>query len=332
MAITYNNSSIDTPVLLLMYNRPDLALNVFESIKKAKPSKLYFAIDGPKNDIDIELVNQCKDIIKMVDWECEVKTLFRTKNLGCKKAVSEAITWFFEHEDKGIILEDDCLPDPTFFNYCDELLKYYEDDLSVGHISGSNFVDIYNPAESYYFSNYSYVWGWATWRRAWKLYSSNIEEIQPLLTNKLPVQNHLSIRENIYWKERILKTYFNKIDTWDYQWLYCMWKYNLKSIVPTQNMISNIGFDERATHTFRLIDGLSNKTRLGIKFILHPQNGKINFTLDRKSFSNIFKQNIILQFYLAYKKLVYIWISKLKIYIQEQQKAPKHHWAFRIFM
>ncbi len=159
-----------TPILFLIFNRPDTTKRVFESISRVKPTKLYIAADGArKNKVgEVLLCQETRNIIELIDWECEIKTLFRTENLGCKIAVSSAIDWFFENEEQGIILEDDCLPHPSFFGYCETLLNYYKDDLRIGHIGGDNFQKGKKRGEgSYYFSQYYFIWGWAIWKLAW---------------------------------------------------------------------------------------------------------------------------------------------------------------------
>jgi hypothetical protein len=168
----------NTPVLFLIFNRPNTTEQVFEAIAKAKPRCLFVAADGPRTDKEgeAEKCQAVRDIIKRVDWDCEVKTLFREQNLGCKEAVSSAITWFFEQVEEGIILEDDCLPSDSFFSFCAELLEKYRDDKRIMMISGDNFQDgIQRGDASYYFSSVPWIWGWATWRRAWRLYDREMQ-------------------------------------------------------------------------------------------------------------------------------------------------------------
>ncbi len=162
-----------SPVLFLVFNRPDSTRKVFDAIRSARPPKLYITADGPRPDrpAEAKLCSEVRAIASAVDWPCEVKTLFRESNLGCKAGVSSGITWFFSHEDEGIILEDDVLPVPTFFNFCDEMLERYRDDARVSMISGCNLIsNHFSPKQSYFFSRYNLIWGWATWRRAWQHY------------------------------------------------------------------------------------------------------------------------------------------------------------------
>lgn len=168
---------MNCPVLFLIFNRPDTTRKVFAEIRRAKPARLYIAADGPRKErtTDIALCEQTRDIINEIDWPCQSYTLYRKENLGCKLAVSSAINWFFEREESGIILEDDCLPHPTFFKFCEIMLERYKDDTRVMHIGGSNFQEgMIRGDGDYYYSKWTPVWGWASWRRAWKNYDVNM--------------------------------------------------------------------------------------------------------------------------------------------------------------
>ena len=244
------NDYIDTPVLFLIFNRPEQTKKVFETIRKAKPKQLFIASDGPRegNERDVELNKAVKDIVEEVDWDCNVKKLYRQKNLGCGKAVSEAITWFFHHVQKGIVLEDDCYPDLTFFSFCEELLKVYEADSRIFQISGSNFqYGIKRGNGDYYFSKLPQMWGWASWKRAWKFYQFDIDYEDRIITSTFPGKSLEGVRNE--W----LKVFrdFNKgmIDTWDYQWMFAVWKMDGLVIVPNKSLVYNIGFGDDATHT-----------------------------------------------------------------------------------
>jgi hypothetical protein len=175
---------LQTPVLFVIFNRLDTTNIVFKAIRKAQPKKLYIAADGPRpgNVSDEEKCTSIRKLVINVDWDCELKTLFREENLGCGLGPASAYDWFFEHEEEGIILEDDCLPDPSFFIYCQELLEKYRHDTKIMHITGSNFQKGWQNDEdySYYFSSYPHEWGWATWRRAWKLYDFKVQKYPEL--------------------------------------------------------------------------------------------------------------------------------------------------------
>jgi hypothetical protein len=242
-------SPLKTPVLFLIFNRLETTKKVFEEIRKAKPPKLYIASDGPREYKvgELEKVKAVRDyVLNNIDWDCEVKTLFREKNLGCGRAVSGAITWFFENEEMGIILEDDCLPSQSFFWFCEELLKRYKDDMRIWHIGGCNFQDGKKRGEGdYYFSVINHVWGWASWANRWKYYDFELKNIN----DDRFIENYWEGFALKYWK-KIFWTMKNlEIDTWDYQWTFTMWYYKGLAILPNVNLISNIGFGQDATHT-----------------------------------------------------------------------------------
>lgn len=263
---------LNTAVLFLVFNRLDTTKQVFEAIRQAKPPRLYVAADGARSikEGEAEKVQAVRDyIMQNIDWECDVKTLFRDKNLGCKYAVSGAITWFFENEEQGIILEDDCLPSQSFFWFCEELLERYKNDERVWHIGGTNPIDTQLISSEYYFSEYNRIWGWASWKRAWSVYDVEISAWPNIKTMNVLKEILGESEANKY--ERLFdRVYEGKIDTWDYQWfLYRL--LNGKAIIPKVNLISNIGFGEEATHTFDIEHKLSKLPRGEFKFpIVHP--------------------------------------------------------------
>ncbi|MBN1445118.1 MAG: nucleotide-diphospho-sugar transferase [Candidatus Omnitrophica bacterium] len=232
----------------------DTTRKVLETIRNAHPPRLYIASDGPRKNMqgDEEKVKAVREyVMGNIDWDCKVKTLFRGKNLGCRKAVSEAVTWFFENEEQGIILEDDCLPSQSFFWFSEELLEKYKDNPRVMHISGNNLQHgISRTPDSYYFSCYTHIWGWASWRRAWKCY-----DIDMNLWNKEKIS--LAVREigggwkpfEEYWIRRFEEVFSKKIDTWDYVWLFSCWMHGGLAVIPEVNIVENIGFGPDATHT-----------------------------------------------------------------------------------
>jgi len=235
-------NSFQKPILFIIFNRPDTTQKVFDAIRLVRPRQLFVAADGPRlgNIDDKYLCESARKIIQQIDWDCEIKTLFREENLGCGKAVSSAITWFFSNVEEGIILEDDCLPAESFFYFCEIMLNKYKDNAQVGMISGTNYLFGYNNSEySYFFSKYSYIWGWATWKRSWILYNLN----HKYFPDKQFLLNYFNddLAANYYFNEF---SYFetNKIDTWDIQWSAIMIFNKLYSVVPLDNQISNIGF------------------------------------------------------------------------------------------
>jgi len=235
-----------TAILFLIFNRPDTTRQVFDIIRKAKPARLYIAADGPRNGRggEKEKCEETRAVLKSIDWECEVKTLFRDENLGCKLAVSSAIDWFFENEEEGIILEDDCLPDLTFFKYCEELLEYYREEEKIFMVSGDNFYSksISNKWPSYGFVKIPHIWGWATWRRAWKHYDINMNGLEKYLSSETFINSWQKKVYQKYWSEMFRKTVSGEIDTWDFSWAYSIFINNGLCVVSKINLISNIGF------------------------------------------------------------------------------------------
>lgn len=264
----------NTPVLFLLFNRPDTAEQVFEAIARAKPRQLFIAADGPRlgKDGDAAKCQAAREVIKRINWDCEVKTLFRDENRGCKRAVSSAIGWFFEHVESGIILEDDCLPSDSFFPFCGELLEKYRDDERVMMISGNNFQNgISRGDASYYFSSVPWIWGWATWRRAWALYDVEMQTFPSFVKGGcMQSLSHDKAVQNYRWAH-FIPTYEGKINTWDYQWIYAILSNHGLSICPQVNLVSNIGFNFQGTHTQNENSRFANIPVSEIENIKHPQ-------------------------------------------------------------
>ncbi len=252
MKLTENNNYIlDIPVAFIIFNRPKLTELVFNSIAKVKPKKLLIVADGSRFPEELEKCNQARSVIEKVNWKCEVLTNFSEMNLGCKKRVSSGLEWVFSKVEEAIILEDDCLPSVSFFYFCEKLLEYYRDDQRIMHISGSNFhLSPNNTHYSYYFSKYPNIWGWASWRRAWKYYDINMTTWCKLKQSNLFKFIFEDYAEQKYWTYIFDLMYSGRIDTWDYPWYYACLTGNGLAITPNKNLISNIGFGKNATHTF----------------------------------------------------------------------------------
>ncbi len=285
-----------TPILFLIFNRPEVTQKVFEEIKKQKPKYLFVAADGPRPNFeeDIEKCKVCREIVlNNIDWDCEVKTLFRNENLGCGRAVSEAITWFFNNVDYGIILEDDCLPDLSFFNYCQELLKMYESDKRIYSITGSNGQrGIKRGKSDYYFSRYPGIWGWATWKDRWAKFQLDLSDIN-LNSTRVSLKKLFRSNEEIeYHISTFNEIKNNKVDTWDYQWKYVVFKNGGLCATPNVNLISNIGFGEGATHTHDNNHWRANLASYSISdSIIHPQRIAVNSKADEYISRLIFQKN-----------------------------------------
>lgn len=299
---------IQSPILLIGFNRPNETKKVLQCIKKIAPLRLYFAVDGPRNgnEIDAKCCQEVKSLVDQIDWPCQIFTNFSRENKGCKRGVFEAITWFFENEEQGIVLEDDVIPSESFFYYCDELLEKYADDKSVGLICGVNFIEneVINN-ESYLFSKYSHIWGWATWRRAWELYDVGMVD-WPLLRNSSDFVKRIAqtAEGRKYWINIFDRSYEGKIDTWDYQLIYACLKNNLISIIPSKNLVVNIGFSVGATHTIGEMPlHVSNMKASELEFpLMHPISIKSCEKFDLLLHEKIFHRDVNLK--MLAKKIV----------------------------
>ncbi|PCI28042.1 MAG: nucleotide-diphospho-sugar transferase [SAR324 cluster bacterium] len=282
---------LNTAVLFLVFNRLDTTKQVFEAIRQVEPPRLYIAADGAREakEGEEQKVKEVRNYITSnIDWECEVKTLFREQNLGCKLAVSGSIDWFFENEEMGIILEDDCLPSKSFFWFCEELLKRYKDDMRIWHIAGNNFHFGWNRDEdySYYFSYYGSIWGWASWKNRWSHYDvkmKNYDEIKSknylwdVFGNQAEADFRISNFDEIK----------NGKNTWDFQWAYTRFINSGLSIVPEVNLVRNLGFGEDATHTHSKNDRRANMNADNVHFPLKHQAFIIR---DKKSDDKFFNE------------------------------------------
>jgi len=243
-----------TPVALTIFNRPDCASRVFEAIARAKPEKLLVIADGPRSGRpgDVEKCAASRAVVERVDWDCEVLTDFSDLNLGCGARLVTGINWIFEQVERAIILEDDCLPDPSFFPFCEELLERYRDDERVMMIGGVNFLGEWKtPHQSYYFSYFGGTWGWASWRRAWRLNDHWMKVWPTVLETRALESMFPNPRHAAYWKEIFRKLYDERVkSTWDYQWLLACWMNSGYRVFPEVNLVTNIGFRDDATHTF----------------------------------------------------------------------------------
>ncbi len=243
---------LNTPVAFLIFNRPDTTAMVFEAIRQARPPQLLVVADGPRANRPEEepLCQATRAVIEGVDWPCEVLTNYSDVNLGCKTRVSSGLDWVFSNVDEAIILEDDCLPHPTFFRFCEELLERYRDDDRVMMIAGTNkLFGRRSISTSYYFSRYVHVWGWASWKRAWKYYDVGMKAWPEIRDGGSLNGIFREKRVARYWHRMFERVYHGGVDTWDYQWTFACLIQNGVTILPNVNLISNIGFGSMATHT-----------------------------------------------------------------------------------
>lgn len=250
------NSNNDLAILLIFFARPNTLEEVFKAVKKAKPTKLFLACDGPRvgNKTDVEMIKKCKEIVEQVDWECEVHTKYSEENLGCGVGPSSAITWAFSFVDKLVILEDDCVPDESFFPFMKEMLDKYADDERIGLISGFNhFKDWDCNGNSYFFTKCGATLGWGTWKRVWNQYDYYVDKINDpyiynLLKKELIDKKSGKIRCTS-WKKASIETKEKKVNYWDIQFGFLKYSQSYLCIVPKSNMIYNIGCGPGSTHT-----------------------------------------------------------------------------------
>lgn len=282
-------------VLFLVFNRPEETLAVFRRIREAAPPRLYIASDGPRANKKGEkrvVLGLREQLIERIDWPCEVRTRFNQDNLGCGKAVSSAITWFFKHEKDGIILEDDCLPSLSFFRYCEELLDRYKDDLRIFHIGGTNPLSRQPDCdESYYFAKVPHVWGWATWADRWqqydldyftKLESESLDDKLSVISDNPRVQS--------YWKKIVRRMQSpTPVDSWAYMWAFHIMMNRLMCINPTYNLVCNIG--KSGAHFSALVecDQLFKDT-YDLDHLVHPAEIKFNQALVHAHFQEFLKE------------------------------------------
>jgi hypothetical protein len=316
-----------TPILFLIFNRPENTQRVFEEIRKQKPKYLFIAADGPRSHFE-EDIEKCKITRKIVfdgiDWDCEVKILFRSENLGCGKAVQDALNWFFTEVEMGIIIEDDIIPDPSFFDYSALMLKKYRNNNNIFSINGYS-LGYKNHNYEYGLTRYFNMWGWATWRRSndlvnktWPTYDGTLDFKKSnkfLKTLKLPtiwLQNEWFER----WRYLFDQTKSGNIDTWDYQWIYTCLKSEGFCIRPNLNMINNIGFNKNSTHTPQAPHYKLNNIKIySLKITDNCQKGKMR--IDKKyEIQNVaeYWNGVIIDYKSSkrkFKKYTFNWIKSI---------------------
>lgn len=275
--------TLQTPVLLLVFNRPSHTAKILESIREVKPRLLFVAADGPRENRpeDKEKCKEVRDLIKTgVDWDCELKTLFREENLGCGHGPADAITWFFNQVEDGIILEDDCLPSISFFDFCSLMLKKYRTDRQIIAISGFNFFGEWNSEKYDYFFSDGGNWGWATWRRGWNLFDYQMSAWKTMEVEK---QNRVLDFYPDFQKIYDLIT-VNDYDAWDIQWHFARLITDGLTVTPSRNLVRNIGFDSNATHTFDSGNPLAAiaSFEINIAHDIRPSDKKIDLEYRRK--------------------------------------------------
>jgi len=312
---------IQTAVVYIVFNRPEHTKKSFAVLREQKPSKLFIVADGPRktNPKDIELCKKVKDIVQKVEWPCEVHYNFANSNMGLKKRVSSGINWAFDHVERAIVLEDDCIAHPDFFYFCDSLLEYYSENNNISVITGNNFQkNQWRGDASYYFSKYNHCWGWATWKRAWKHYQGTIPFWPEWRNSDIWQKQTPDKVEQNFWKVIFERVYKGQIDSWAYPWIASIWYHKGLTVTPNMNLVSNIGFDEGSTHTSKKNSEFSKMptTKLGV--LKHPKKIQRNIEADLWTFNyhfggkNLrFPNNLIL---FPYRLLGYVVRSIAKIY------------------
>jgi hypothetical protein len=262
-----------TPVVFIIFKRPDVTERVFKVIRQAKPRKLLIIADGPRIDRpgEAEKCAATRAVIEGVDWDCEVLKNYSEINLGCAKRVSGGLDWVFDKVEEAIILEDDCVPHPTFFRFCEELLEHYRYDERIMVIAGNNFQFGHIKIEdSYYFSRYNHCWGWASWRRAWQHYDFAMK-LWPEVRDKGWLRDLLLDSQAVdYWTKIFQATCNGQIDSWAYRWTFACWVQSGLTVLPNVNLVSNIGYGQGATNT-TISDRFDNMPVEAMNFPLqHP--------------------------------------------------------------
>lgn len=284
-----NQDGLRVPVVFNFFNREDTALSVFETIRQAKPRKLYLVADGARAGRagEKEKVEALREkILSRIDWDCEVHKNFADKNMGCRDRIVSGYDWVFEQEEMAILLEDDTCPLPSFYPYCQELLERYRDDERIFLIAGNNLNQSYEIRDSYAFSRFPSTWGWATWARAWHCYDGTMKTWEKMKAGKAHEQYYGRKFAKLYMP--VVEQGFNgKVDTWDWQWEASrLWNYGI-GIAPKYNMIRNIGFNSaEATHTEGkcLYDFAARDIEFPLK---HPETVLPDLELDRSYLKNI---------------------------------------------
>lgn len=282
MAVVNSNDSLDTPILIIIFNRQDCAKQIFESIKSVRPRQLFIAADGPREDGEKILCDATRDIFKRIDWSCELKTLYQDQNIGCRKSVTGAISWFFSFVEHGIILEDDCLPHPDFYFFAEKMLLKYSSHPDIMHIAGGNYqFHRMRGNASYYFSRIAHTWGWATWKRCWEKFDVSMDDFPKFLRTNQKQSFFPDLKSEKYWLYFFNRVYREQ-KGWDYQWVYHVMKNFGICITPNVNLISNIGFQSTATSTHFIHPFLSNMMTYPVGHLTHP--AKIEFNLEADSY------------------------------------------------
>lgn len=290
--------SFDVPVALVFFNRPKTLEKVFEKVREVQPQKLFLIQDGPRNDHpeDVTNIAQCREIVGKIDWDCEVISNYSPSNLGCGMRIATGISWVFENVDRVIILEDDCVPDLTFFPFCKEMLKRYEFDERIMLVSGTNHLREYSPdGASYLFSKGLAIWGWATWKRAWCHFDYNLSlwkncEVRELVYQDIAVP-HMRKNRDASWSRIVNRLDEGvKLSEWAAQWQFAVYAQSGLGIVPKHNLITNLGFGQDATNNKRIVPQFILPTKPLDTTYKHPTHVVCDRKYDEQLFKMIFPE------------------------------------------
>jgi hypothetical protein len=278
------------PVAFFIFNRPVPTRRVFAEIARLRPAILLITADGPRHAADVPLCEATREIVAHIDWPCDVRRNYSDTNLGVRRRMYTGIDWVFEQFEQAILLEDDCLPDPSFFPYCCDLLEYYKDDERVMMISGTQMIPERRwNSDSYYFSVMTHIWGWATWRRAWKHYDAAMPDFPAQMAAGFPGDFVPSPKAADFYCKMIGDTYTGNLNAWGLAWMYAAWKRRGVTVLPGVNLISNIGFGPDATHT-RKIDPFAELPISAMQFpLVHPAKVEANVEADLAFFEAAIK-------------------------------------------
>jgi len=299
----------DTPVLLLIFNRPKKVRQMITALAEIKPKKIYVVADGPRLDTpsDRAKCEEARAIVDTISWDCQVVTHFHSQNLGCRDCVSTGISWFFEQVPEGIILEDDCIPHISFFRYCTQLLARYRDEPQVMHIGGTNFLtqnELPNTKNSYFFSHTPLVWGWATWREAWEKFDTkmqHVETVPQIFQDEQPFKKKF---HGLFWISLFRHVKRKDLNTWATRWAYTVQVNNGLCTVPKTNLVKNIGFDNEATNTKDPAEYVQETKPLP-EILTHPTHIEASREVDEMTMNKIF---------------VTSFVQRLKIYVKNALK------------
>ncbi len=305
-------SPLQVPIAFIIFNRPETTRRVFEQIARVRPIRLHIIADGPRPDVpeDNMRCRQARQFIQEINWECDLTCDISETNLGIKERISSGLNGLFSKVNKAIILEDDCLPNISFFYYCEQLLTRFENDPRVMMVSGTNFVGELNPIPySYYYSNIPLIWGWATWASSWEQYDGAMRlwpEVRDrgLLAGLFPNPRHRQ-----YWEKRLQWTYEGRLNTWDYCWILACWVNRALTTIPSGNLVGNIGFGNHATHTLGSHNPWMDMQTQEMAFPLkHPPYLFPDAAADKKTQEAVFREHLLA----PVKKRLKFWLRKVR--------------------